>query len=152
MLYYFLRASIWEAFLMGERRKMTVTVSYIKSFDFSILQHCEELALSRANDKVRRNYNHVGQVFVIARKATVKHLNDKNCSLVYQKAVHCLLPQTKQLYKNKSVHATSKNNTTKKVPWPSWLRRGANNAKISSSILLGTTSFRACGVVGSAFP
>ena len=27
------------------------------------------------------------------------------------------------------------------VPWPSWLRRGANNAKISSSILLGTISF-----------
>lgn len=23
------------------------------------------------------------------------------------------------------------------IPWPSWLRRGANNAKISSSILLG---------------
>ncbi|CUM49599.1 unnamed protein product [Debaryomyces tyrocola] len=41
------------------------------------------------------------------------------------------------------------------VPWPSWLRRGANNAKISSSILLGTISLkshRACGVVGSALP
>ena len=25
------------------------------------------------------------------------------------------------------------------VPWPSWLRRGANNAKISGSIPLGTT-------------
>jgi hypothetical protein len=36
------------------------------------------------------------------------------------------------------------------VPWPSWLRRGANNAKISSSILLGTSLIRACGVVGSA--
>jgi hypothetical protein len=36
------------------------------------------------------------------------------------------------------------------VPWPSWLRRGANNAKISSSILLGTSFIRACGVVGSA--
>ena len=63
MLYYFLRASIWEAFweafLMGERRRMTAIVSYIKSFDMCILQHCEELAFSRANDKVRRNYNHV---------------------------------------------------------------------------------------------
>ncbi|GEQ72531.1 hypothetical protein JCM33374_g6218 [Metschnikowia sp. JCM 33374] len=28
-----------------------------------------------------------------------------------------------------------------KVPWPSWLRRGANNAKISSSISLGTIFF-----------
>ena len=28
--------------------------------------------------------------------------------------------------------------STEMVPWPSWLRRGANNAKISSSILLGT--------------
>ena len=36
------------------------------------------------------------------------------------------------------------------VPWPSWLRRGANNAKISSSILLGTSLIGACGVVGSA--
>ncbi|CUM65250.1 uncharacterized protein PRCAT00002882001 [Priceomyces carsonii] len=27
------------------------------------------------------------------------------------------------------------------VPWPSWLRRGANNTKISSSILLGTIIF-----------
>ena len=40
----------------------------------------------------------------------------------------------------------------KMVPWPSWLRRGANNAKISSSILLGTIHYYwACGVVGSAF-
>ena len=28
-----------------------------------------------------------------------------------------------------------------KVPWPSWLRRGANNAKISGSIPLGTIYF-----------
>ncbi|CUM52244.1 unnamed protein product [Debaryomyces tyrocola] len=48
------------------------------------------------------------------------------------------------------------NRLSRKVPWPSWLRRGANNAKISSSILLGTISLlkshRACGVVGSALP
>ena len=42
--------------------------------------------------------------------------------------------------------------STEMVPWPSWLRRGANNAKISSSILLGTILYYwACGVVGSAF-
>ena len=37
------------------------------------------------------------------------------------------------------------------VPWPSWLRRGANNAKISSSILLGTISFFALWMYGLMF-
>lgn len=75
MLYYFLRASIWEAFLMGERRRMTATVSYIKSFDFSVLQHCEDLAFGRANDKVRRNYNHVDQRL---RDCSIPDLNMSN--------------------------------------------------------------------------
>ena len=35
---------------------------------------------------------------------------------------------------DKYPHSQKNNN---KIPWPSWLRRGANNAKISSSILLG---------------
>ena len=40
--------------------------------------------------------------------------------------------------------ATKISNINKLVPWPSWLRHRANNAGISSSILLGTICFYFC--------